>query len=259
MRTGRIASANLRALYQKILSYTGLILFLSGLLMLVPIIVIFFRPLELTYIRGFIIPSLLLSIIGYLMWKLFKRAESVILTVQEGRVIVLISWIIVMIFSAWPFMTIMKLNFTQSLFESVSGWTTTGLTVIDESKAPHLILLWRSLMQLAGGAGLAIIMLAAIAGPMGPGLSVAEGRREQLVPHVRESARKVTGIYLGYVIAGIIAYWLAGMGLFDAVNHTFTSVSTGGFSTHPESIGYWDSIAVEAISIPIMILGSLTF
>jgi trk system potassium uptake protein TrkH len=100
MRTGRIASANLRALYQKILSYTGLILFLSGLLMLVPIIVIFFRPLELTYIRGFIIPSLLLSIIGYLMWKLFKRSESVILTVQEGRVIVLISWIIVMIFSA---------------------------------------------------------------------------------------------------------------------------------------------------------------
>jgi trk system potassium uptake protein TrkH len=156
-------------------------------------------------------------------------------------------------------MTIMKLNFTQSLFESVSGWTTTGLTVIDESKAPHLILLWRSLMQLAGGAGLAIIMLAAIAGPMGPGLSVAEGRREQLVPHVRESARKVTGIYLGYVIAGIIAYWLAGMGLFDAVNHTFTSVSTGGFSTHPGSIGYWDSIAVEAISIPLMILGSLNF
>jgi len=79
------------------------------------------------------------------------------------------------------------LSFTQAVFESVSGWTTTGLSVVDVARAGHVVLLWRSIMQLAGGAGLAIIMISAITGPSGPALSLAEGR-EQLVPHVRQSA-----------------------------------------------------------------------
>lgn len=114
-------------------------------------------------------------------------------------------------------------------------------------------------MQLGGGAGLAVIMMAALAGPVGTGLSTAEGRGEQLVPHVRRSAKIVIGLYAGYAVSGIVAYRMAGMTLFDAVNHSFAAVSTGGFSTHPESIGYWDSPFIEAVSLPLMIVGNLNF
>lgn len=151
------------------------------------------------------------------------------------------------------------LSFPLALFESVSGWTTTGLSVVDVTAAGPVVLLWRSTMQLAGGAGLAIITLSAIVGPTGGVLASAEGRSDQLAPHVRRSARLVLLIYGAYTAVGIAAYRLVGMGLFDAVNHTFTAVSTGGFSTRVESIGYWDSPAVEAVTVALMVLGNLSF
>jgi trk system potassium uptake protein TrkH len=122
-----------------------------------------------------------------------------------------------------------------------------------------MILIWRSIIQLAGGAGLAIIMMSAIVGPLGVGISSAEGRSDQLVPHVRRSARLVLMLYVGYAIAGTMAYWMAGMSFFDALNHSFAAVSTGGFSTRVESIGYWDSTAIEAVTLPLMLLGNLSF
>jgi trk system potassium uptake protein TrkH len=156
-------------------------------------------------------------------------------------------------------MTIQGLNFTQAMFESTSGWTTTGLSVVDVTKASRLILLYRSTIELFGGAGLAIITLSAIAGPSGSGLASAEGRTEQLVPNVRRSAKLVLGIYLGYIIVGTIALDLAGMSFFDAINHSFAAVSTGGFSTRPESIGYWDNTAVEVVTNVLMIVGAFNF
>ncbi|MFA6472717.1 MAG: potassium transporter TrkG, partial [Candidatus Latescibacterota bacterium] len=170
-----------------------------------------------------------------------------------------LGWIGVYLFSSVPFMMIQKLTFTQAIFEIVSAWTTTGLSVVDVSKASHLILIWRSIMQFAGGAGLAIIMIASITGLNGSALSTAEGRSDQLVPHVRESAKLVVGIYCGYAVIGIIAYCLAGMSVFDSVNHCFTAISTGGFSTVPESIGHWDSAVIESVSIVLMIFGNINF
>lgn len=156
-------------------------------------------------------------------------------------------------------MSALELSFSRALFESVSGWTTTGLSVVDVTRAGPMILLWRSVIQLAGGAGLAIIMMSAIVGPTGVGISSAEGRSDQLVPQVRQSARLVMIIYTSYAVGGTLAYRMAGMSAFDAVNHAFSAVSTGGFSTHAESIGYWNSIAVEAVSLPLMLLGNLSF
>ena len=156
-------------------------------------------------------------------------------------------------------MTVQKLSFTHAIFESVSGWTTTGLSVVNVEQASHLILLWRSVMQWAGGAGLAIIMLATIVGPTGPALGIAEGRSQQLVPQVRHSAKLVMMIYVGYAILGVVAYRLAGMEIFDSVNHTFAAISTGGFSTKTDSIGHWNSLSIEAVSLPLMILGNLNF
>ena len=190
---------------------------------------------------------------------MFRSASSITLSMQEGGVIVLASWIVVILFSAWPFVPVAGLSFSRAVFESVSGWTTTGLSVVDVTRAGPMILLWRSVIQLAGGAGLAILMMSAVVGPTGVGISSAEGRGDQLVPQVRQSARLVLMIYFGYAAAGILAYVLAGMSLFDAVNHAFAAVSTGGFSTRPESIGYWDSTAVEAVTLALMLVGNLSF
>lgn len=251
-------SKHLRGRYRTILSYTGLVLMMCSGLMLAPLLGVLAWPGQAGHAWGFLVPAIVLGVLGTTVWRLLRPSRDVALTMQEGGVIVLLAWVTVCLFSAWPFVAVEELGFTQAVFESVSGWTTTGLSVVDVEAASPLILLWRSIMQLAGGAGLAIIMLSAITGPTGPGFSSAEGR-QQLVPHVRHSARLVMIIYSGYVVAGIVAYVLAGMGWSDAINHAFAAVSTGGFSTKPDSIGHWDSIAVEGVTLPLMVLGNLNF
>jgi len=251
--------ASLIGQYRAILAAVGQILVLAGILLLTPLLGLVAWPHEASYTWAFVAPALLLAVCGIVLWRFARPRQEVVLRVQEGGVIVFVSWVLVCLASAVPFMVALRLTFTQAFFESVSGWTTTGLSVVDVTKAPHVILLWRSIMQLAGGAGLAIIMLSAIAGPTGPGFTHAEGRTDQLVPHVRRSARLVLCIYVGYALVGTAAYWLAGMNAFDAMNHAFAAVSTGGFSTRPESIGYWDSPTIEAVTLPLMILGNLNF
>jgi trk/ktr system potassium uptake protein len=249
----------LRQRYAAILSSVGMIMALSGGVMLTPLLVIFAYPDEAAHASAFGLPAGCLTLLGIGLWRLFRCAPNLTLSVQEGGIIVLLSWIVVILFSAWPFMSVLGLSFSRALFESVSGWTTTGLSVVDVKSAGPLILLWRSVMQLAGGAGLAIIMMSAIVGPTGVGISTAEGRSDQLVPHVRQSARLVLIIYSCYAAAGDLAYWIAGMSPLDAINHSFAAVSTGGFSTRADSIGYWNSVAVEAVTLPLMLLGNLSF
>ena len=245
--------------YAGILHYSGMILILGGVLMLTPLLCLIFRPQEINLAKQFIIPASAMLFLGIAFWRMFRQKEIQILGIDQGAVIVVFSWLAVCAFSAYPFMAIEGLNFTQAFFESISGWTTTGLSVVNVEASSHLILLWRSIMQLAGGAGLAIIMLATIVGPTGPAIGIAEGRSQQLVPQVRHSAKIVLMLYTGYAAVGIIAYKCAGMNIFDAINHTFAAISTGGFSTRIDSLGHWDSIAVEAVSIPLMLLGNLNF
>lgn len=245
--------------YINIFHYSGLIFIIAGVVMVLPMLCLFFFPDEIHLLWGFAAPSFLLIFSGLFLWFFFRDKNRLPLDIQQSAVIIVFSWITVCLFSAWPLMVIQKLNFTQAFFESVSGWTTTGLSVINVEQASHLILLWRSIMQWAGGAGLAIIMLAAIVGPAGPALGIAEGRNQQLVPNVQKSAKIVMTIYTVYAIIGIAAYCLAGMNIFDAINHTLAAISTGGFSTKIDSIGHWNSVSIEAVSIPLMILGNLNF
>lgn len=249
----------LRERYAAILSSVGMVLLISSGLLVTPLFLLIAFPEEAVHAPAFIAPAGVLCLAGFFLRKLFYPASRITLSVGEGGVIVLISWVVAIVFSALPFMSVLGLSFSQAAFESVSGWTTTGLTVVDIPHAGPMILLWRSILSLAGGAGLAIIMMSAIVGPTGTGISSAEGRGDQLVPHVRQSARLVMIIYTGYAAVGSMAYWMAGMSLFDAVNHSFAAVSTGGFSTHAESLGYWDSPAIEGVSIPLMLLGNLSF
>ncbi len=249
----------LKQRYAAILSSAGIILVPSGLLMLSPLLVLPAYPQEARDAWAFMVPAACLGLLGVMLRRIFRRPSGITLSIREGGVIVLISWTTVALFSAWPFMSVLGMDFSRAFFESVSGWTTTGLSVVDVTRASRMILLWRSAMQLAGGAGLAIIMMSAIVGPTGISISSAEGRSDQLVPQVRQSARLVLMIYTGYAAVGTLAYWLAGMSPFDAINHSFAAVSTGGFGTKPESIGHWDSLAIEAVSLPLMVLGNLSF
>ena len=245
--------------YQAIIGYTGLISAIAGVVILSPLLALIFYPEEVSLAWGFALPGLVLSIIGGLLWRFLAPKKIISLSLPEGSVIVLLSWLVAIVVGTIPFILIQGLNFTQAMFESTSGWTTTGLSVVDVTQASRLILLYRSNIELAGGGGFAIIALAAISGLSGAGLTSAEGRTEQLAPNVRRSAKLVLSIYSGYAVVGILALWIAGMGWFDAVNHSFAALSTGGFSTRTDSIGYWDSPAVEAVTIVLMILGTLNF
>ena len=245
--------------YAAILSSCGLVFVIAGALMVSPLLLLPAFPGETINAGAFIFPAMILGALGVLLQRCFRLSRNVPISIQEGGVIVLISWITVILFSAWPFMSVTELPFSRAVFESMSGWTTTGLSVVDVSHAGPIILFWRSIIQLAGGAGLAIIMMSAIVGTTGAGISSAEGRSDQVAPHVRRSARLVLIIYGAYALVGTVAYRIAGMSIFDAVNHSFAAVSTGGFSTRPESIGFWDSISVELVTIVLMILGNLSF
>ncbi|MFH1113513.1 MAG: TrkH family potassium uptake protein [Pseudomonadota bacterium] len=249
----------LKQRYAAILSSVGMVLIPAGGVMLTPLLILPIHPEAASQAPAFGIPACCLAILGIALWGLFRSTKATTLSIQEGGIIVLISWIVVILFSAWPFVAVSGLPISRAVFESVSGWTTTGLSVVDVTKAGPMILLWRSIIQLAGGAGLAVIMMSAIVGPTGVGISSAEGRSDQLVPQVRQSARLVLVIYSCYAFAGTAAYWIVGMDLFDAVNHSFAAVSTGGFSTRADSIGYWNSTAVEAVTLPLMVLGNLSF
>lgn len=227
--------------------------------MLSPLLALWAWPEEAANAMAYVFPAAALCGLGGLLLSLRRHATQEHLSMQEGGVIVCLSWLLVVVFSAWPFIATEGLTFSQAIFESISGWTTTGLSVVDVENAAHTTLLWRSVIQLLGGAGLAIIMMSAILGPAGVGVSNAEGRGDQLVPNVKRSARLVLVIYVGYAAAGTLGYRIAGMTWFDAVNHSFAAISTGGFSTRAESIGYWNSPAIEAVTIPLMILGNLSF
>lgn len=245
--------------YRTIFYSVGFIGFIVSLLVFTPLTALIYYREEIVYARNFIYVGLVSSIISLFFWRYFKPKTNITLSVQEGGIIVLISWLYAIVVSAIPIKDIMSLSFSNAIFESVSGWTTTGLSVINVENAPKIILLWRSIIQLLGGVGLAIIMMSAIIRPIGTGVSVAEGRSDQLVPHVKQSARLIIIIYVSYAIAGIAAYYFAGMGMFDAINHSFCAISTGGFSTKVDSLGHWNSVAIEAVSLPLMFLGNLSF
>ena len=249
----------LKKRFAAIISSVGMILFLCSVLMLTPLLTLIAHPEEANHTWAFGLPAFCLFLLGVGLWRTFHSPRNSTVTVGEGGIIVLLSWTVVILFSAWPFTIALGLPYSRAVFESVSGWTTTGLSVLDVASAGKMILIWRSIIQLAGGAGLAIIMMSAIVGPVGVGISNAEGRSDQLVPHVRQSARLVLTIYVCYALAGTLAYRSAGMSLFDAVNHSFAAVSTGGFSTRAESIGYWHSTTIEAVTLALMLLGNLSF
>ena len=248
----------LRHRYRVVVAHVGFILGLVGVLMGMALASVLTAPPSTRIALGYGLPALACATIGSAAWRRWRDPE-VMLSRGEGVLVVVLAWIVASLAAAVPLAITENLGASQAIFEAVSGWTTTGLSVLDPATATHATLLWRSLMQLAGGAGLAIVMLAA-ATPLGsPSLAAAEGRAELLAPHVRASTLLVLRIYVAEAVLGSVALWAVGMTPFDAINHSCGAVSTGGFSTRGASIGAWDSAAIEGVLMVLMILGSMNF
>ncbi|UNC92253.1 TrkH family potassium uptake protein [Candidatus Contubernalis alkaliaceticus] len=251
----------LRERYLTIFKYVGVIVTAVGIFLLVPLFFLISYSQELPYAASFLWASSLALITGGTLYffSTGKIKNEPALTIAEGGVIVVMAWFLTILFSTLPFIISGLCSPLHALFETVSGWTTTGLSVMNVEETPALFLFWRSFMQFLGGAGLAVIMLSAIIGPHGLGLYQAEGRTELLLPQIRRSAKLILTIYFGYTLTGLVLYLTAGMSFFDALNHSMAALSTGGFSTKTNSIGEWNSLTVEMVTMVLMLLGTINF
>ena len=251
--------------YQAILRILGLLLMLSSITMLPPSIV------SLWYQDGTTAPFFLafsLSLVaGCLVWWPVRSYQRE-LRVRDGFVVVIMFWVVLGLSGSLPLVLSEQpdMSFTDAVFESVSGLTTTGATVIIGLDAlPESILYYRQQLQWLGGMGIIVLAVAVLPmlGVGGMQLYRAETpgpmKDDKLTPRIAETAKALWYIYLGLTIACAVAYWLAGMSLFDAIGHSFSTVAIGGFSTHDMSIGHFQSVQIEIVATIFMILAGINF
>ena len=187
------------------------------------------------------------------------------LSQKDGFVIIVLFWVVLCFAGSIPFY-LSGMNAIDSIFESMSGITTTGATVISNlDTLPESLLFYRQLLQWMGGMGLIVMAIAVM-----PLLGIGRGQiykteipgamgEQKLTPRIKETAQVLWLIYLGLTVLCAILYYLGGMGSFDAVSHAMSTVAIGGFSTHNDSIGHFNSIAIETICIVFMLLSAFSF
>jgi trk system potassium uptake protein len=250
---------HLAARYRLMLETLGPLAGIIGLTILSPVLLVPFYPEEAALSSHFLIVGLPILLFAAGMYWRYRPRSTSSLKQHEGMIVIFLAWLLASMLSAIPLASLLDLAPSSALFESVSGWTTTGLSMVDVDETPRLVLFYRSMLQFSGGVGFAILGLTFLALSAGGGLSMAEGRDERLVPNIRRSAAIVGEIYLTYTVVGTVALRLAGMTWFDALNHAICAISTGGFSTQAASIGHYDSAIIEAVIMVLMLLGALNF
>lgn len=213
----------------------------------------------------FFVTFIVLILVGYFLWAPFRNRLGE-LRRSDGFLIVAIFWMLLSMISALPFMTGWHLDFVDSLFEATSGFTTTGATVVTNlEELPPSILYYRQQLQFFGGMGLIVLAIAIlpILGVGGTQLYRAETpgpmKDEKMEPRIAQTVRGLSMIYLGLTVFCAFGYWLAGMQPLDALEHSFSTVSTGGFSTHDESLGYFHNPLINYIAVLFMLLGAINF
>ncbi|MDD6807705.1 MAG: potassium transporter TrkG [Oscillospiraceae bacterium] len=245
--------------YLAILGALAYVIIMLGIIMLVPVLITPFYPDEKDTIQCFVIPGVLSIFAGYLIKQFTTGYKLKNLKRNSGSVIVLLIWLVSILIGSIPFMMTGEYTFTQAIFETTSGFTTTGFTITDVENASHLVLLYRSTLHLFGGVGLILILSSILSNVYGMQLFSAEGHTDRLTPSLLHSARTILCIYLGFIIGGTALYIIFGMDPFDAVNHAISAVATGGFSTKNDSIGYWHSVPIDIVTIVLMLLGATNF
>lgn len=243
-------------------SSIGKLILLIGILLAVPLLVLPFYPEEAIYAPAFLIPagcSVLTGLgIGFLSDHK-KEEKDYRGHLYASSMTVLSAWGCGILAGASPFLLAGQLGVVQALFEAVSGWTTTGLSVVDVAETSHIFLFHRSFMQFCGGLGFVMMMIIFIQERESMNLYNAEGHPDRLLPSLGKTARAISLMYCGFLAAGTLAYVLAGMPVFDSINHAMCALSTGGFSTKADSIGAYNSIVVETMTNILMLLGTTNF
>ncbi len=254
-----------------ILNYLGALLSVLGIVMLLPLVPWWlYSDLALHHIRStvFIYPAAACIISGLVIQKNTRfRTPSL----HGAMIITALGWILCAMAGAVPFVTGLHKSIIDAFFESTSGFTTTGITVFEGlDHMPKSILFWRSLTQWLGGLGILTFFLAVSfrGGSAAAALFSAEGHKINVsrpVPGIFNTLKILWGIYLLFTAASFIMFYAAGMDLFDAVNHAFTCISTGGFSTHDESIAFYAAHGLHHAEILeysvciIMLAGGINF
>ncbi len=242
----------------------GVFSMIFGFTLLVPILLAVGYG-EFHELPNFLIPFAGSVGLGGTLW-LIGRREPANLGTRDGFLIVVLFWVLLSVLGAWPLMISTDLKPLDALFEAVSGVTTTGATVITGlDDLPKSVLFYRQQLQWLGGMGLIVLGVAVL--PMlgigGMQLYRAEvpgpSKEEKLTPRLAQTARALWLLYFALTVACAAGYWLAGMNLYDAVAHSLSTVSTGGFSTHDASIGFYDSSLVEWVSVIFMLLAAINF
>jgi trk system potassium uptake protein TrkH len=202
---------------------------------------------------------------GTALWLLTRNQDGT-LRRKDGFVVVALFWTALSVLGALPLVLGPHLHFVDALFEAVSGFTTTGATVITHIEGlPRSMLYYRQQLQWLGGMGLVVLAVAILPllGIGGMHIYQAETpgpmKDEKITPRLTHSARAMWFVYVLLTAACALAYWLAGMTPFDAIGHSFSTLSTGGFSTHDASIGYFHSKVIESICTVFMLAGGANF
>ena len=237
----------------------------SSLMMLPPVLV------SLWYQDGtvalFLVSAAMLLTLGLLIYFPVRNAHQE-LRLRDGFLIVVGSWLTLVLVGALPFVlsTSPQMSYVDAVFESMSGLTTTGATIVTNIDAlPRAVLYYRQQLQWLGGMGIIVLAVAIL--PMlrigGMQLYRAETpgpmKDAKLTPRIKETAKALWLIYVGITVTCIFSYWLAGMKLFDAIGHAFSTVAIGGFSTHNDSLAFWNNPTVEAVAGVFMTIAGINF
>ncbi len=247
--------------YKTVFFIIGVLQIILGIFMAIPIIIqLVFSELDSSFIASSVI-----TLVFGVLFVLSNLDYNKKISLQQAFLLTTLSWLTIAIFGALPFyFSNLNLSFTDSFFESMSGLTTTGSTVITNLEiVPKSILLWRALLQWLGGIGI-IVMAITLMPIMNIGGMLLfkvlnTDSSDDILPSSKEISLKLVFIYFTLTLICAAAYKIFGMNFFDSLTHSMTTIATGGFSNYNESIGYFNNVKIEITAILFIILGSIPF
>lgn len=236
----------------------GIIMQGIGAVVLIPIII------ALIYGENTYIDFLLFGALSIFLGSILRRLPSNYnqLKLKHGMIIAALAWLWAALIGSFCLMFTTNIDFLNAYFESMSAWSGSGLTIyLNVEILPKSVLFLRSLEQWVGGLGVVIVVIGVLIRPgtAASRLYKSEAREEKIKPSITSTMKTIWWIYILYTFLGIILYVLAGMSLFDAINNTFTNLSTGGMSIKNDNIGAYNSAAITIITMVLMIIGGTSF
>ena len=247
--------------YKTVFFSVGILQIILGISMVIPILTqVIYSETDSSFIGASII-----TIIFGVLFFLSNLNHDKKLNLQQAFLLTALSWLSIAIFGSLPFIfSNLELSITDSFFESMSGITTTGSTIIlNLEVAPKSILLWRAMLQWLGGIGIIVMAITLMPIMNVGGMQLfkisSNDSSEKILPKSKEIALRLIYVYLALTTLCATTYKIFGMSMFDSITHSMTTIATGGFSNYNESIGHFNSLSIEISSMIFIILGSLPF